>query len=262
VIARYALRPINLVLEEAGLISTLLFEGFRHTAGVRKWWREFVEQAWFFVSVTSAPVFMISIPLGATIALQVGDIARQLGAESATGAVIVAGVVREVAPVAAAVLIAGAGGSAISADMGARNIRSELDAMEVMGVNPIQRLVTPRIWAASLISMLLVSLVILSGLIGGFVFNVLLQGVSPGAFFFGATLLVQLPDLLQALVKAWIFGVVAAVVASAKGMTCASSPVGVGRAVNRAVVETFILVMALNYVISTLYITLWPPRIS
>lgn len=253
-------RPLDVVLEEVGLVTTTLVEGLRHTPSAWRWRREFVEQAWFFATVTAVPVFMISIPLGATIALQVGDIARQLGAESATGSVIIAGVVREVAPIASAVLIAGAGGSAMAADMGARNIRDELAAMEVMGVDPMQRLVAPRIWAASLVSVLLVSLVVLSGAVGGFVFNVVLQGVSPGAFVGGAVTLVRLPDLVQALLKAYVFGVVAAAVACAKGMTCATSPVGVGRAVNRAVVETFVVVFGLNYVISTVYLTLFPPR--
>ena len=103
--------------------------------------------------------------------------------------------VREAAPIAAALLIAGAGGSAMTADMGARNIRDELAAMEVMAVNPAHRLVTPRLWAATTVGMLLVSLVIVAGVGGGFLFNVVLQGVSPGAYFQGADQLLRLSDL-------------------------------------------------------------------
>ena len=244
-----------------GEMAALGLEAVRHTVRVRQWFGEFLAQAWFLVKVTSVPVVFVSIPLGATISLQVGDLARQLGAQSITGAVVVVAIVREVAPVAAALLISGAGGSAISADMGSRRIRDELDAMEVMGVDAVARLVTPRLWAASLVGTMLVSLVVVAGVAGGYVFNVLLQGVTPGAYFTGATSLLQLPDLVQALVKAFIFGVIAAVVSCHRGMHCEGGPMGVGRAVNQAVVQTFILVFAANYVLTTLYFALVPQRI-
>lgn len=259
--ANVVVRSASGALETAGAMASIAFEGLRNTWRVRQWWGEFLEQAWFLVSVTALPVFLISIPLGATISLQVGDLARQLGAQSSTGAIIAVGVVREAAPIATAVLIAGAGGSAIAADMGSRRIRDELDAMDVMGINPIHRLVTPRIWAAVVTGILLVSLVIISGIGGGYFFNVIVQGVTPGAYFSGATTLLQFADLLQALFKAGVFGFLAAVVACAQGMNCDKGPVGVGRAVNRAVVNTFVLLFAANYIISSIYLVLVPQKL-
>jgi phospholipid/cholesterol/gamma-HCH transport system permease protein len=169
--------------------------------------------------------------------------------------------VREVAPVVSALLIAGAGGSAIAADMGARNIRDELSAMEVMGVHPVHRLVAPRLWAAATVSVLLVSLVIVAGVAGGWFFNVKVQGVTPGAYFGGATLLLVVTDLFVGLLKAALFGFEAAVVACYKGMTCAKGPVGVGLAVNQAVVVSMLLIFATEVVVSSLYFVLVPPRI-
>jgi phospholipid/cholesterol/gamma-HCH transport system permease protein len=133
--------------------------------------------------------------------------------------------------------------------------------MEVMAVNPVHRLVTPRLWASGLVSTLLASLVIASGAAGGFVFNVLLQDVTPGAYFDGAVSLLQTSDLLVTLLKSWLFGMVAAVVSCYMGMSCESSPVGVGRAVNRSIVVAFMLVFALNYVITTVYFVAFPPKI-
>jgi phospholipid/cholesterol/gamma-HCH transport system permease protein len=204
---------------------------------------------------------LIAIPLGASISLQVGQLTRQLGAESLTGAVVIVGVVREAAPIAAALLIAGAGGSAMTADMGARNIRDELAAMSVMAVNPTHRLVTPRLWAASTIGVLLVSLIIVSGVGGGYLFNVVLQGVSSGAYFQGADTLLRLSDLIVALLKAGLFGFMAATVACHRGMHCNRSPVGVGAAVKEAVVMTLLAVFIVNYVITTLYALLVPQRL-
>ena len=211
-------------LTEAGGITATALEGLRRTWEIRRWWPEYVEQCLFLIKVTTLPVMLIAVPLGATISLQVGQLTRQLGAESLTGAVVIVGVVREAAPIAAALLIAGAGGSAMTADMGARNIRDELAAMEVMAVNPTHRLVTPRLWAATTIGMLLVSLIIVSGVGGGYLFNVVLQGVSPGAYFQGADTLLRLSDLFVALFKAGLFGFMAATVACHRGMHCNREP--------------------------------------
>jgi phospholipid/cholesterol/gamma-HCH transport system permease protein len=247
----------NALADGGGMVS-LALEGLRYTWDVKHWWKEYVDQCAFLISVTMTPVMLIAVPLGATISLQVGQLTRQLGGESLTGAAVIVGVVREAAPIAAALLIAGAGGSAITSDMGARNIRDELAAMEVMAVNPTHRLVTPRLWASATVGMLLVSLVIVAGIGGGFFFNVVLQGVSPGAYFQGATSLLQIWDLLTSLFKATLFGFIAATIACHRGMNCNRSPVGVGLAVKQSVVLTFLVVFAINYVITSIYVVLVP----
>lgn len=239
----------------------IALEGFRHTYEVRAWWKEYVEQCLFLIKVTTIPVMLVALPLGGTIALQVGGLTKQLGATAATGAAVVLGMVREVAPIASALLISGAGGSAIASDMGARNIRDELAAMEVMGVHPVHRLVAPRLWAAATVNVLLVSLVIVAGVAGGYFFNVKVQGVTPGAYFAGATILLVLTDLLVGLFKAALFGFEAAVVACYKGMTCSKGPVGVGLAVNQSVVVSALLIFATEVVVTAVYFVLVPPRL-
>ena len=255
----FAAKPAHLVRETGNMFAVAL-EGLRKTYAVRDWWREWVSQCWFIAKVTSLPVVLISIPFGMVIALHVGSFNRQLGAESATGAAMVLAIVREAAPVATALLIAGAGGSAMTADLGSRKIRDEIAAMEVMAVNPIHRLVTPRLWAASFVSLFLVSLVSVAGLGGGFVFNVLVQKTTAGAYFSGFTALVQLPDLFSALAKAFVFGLIAAMVACYKGLYAKGGPKGVGDAVNQAVVVTFILIFFANFVMTTLYFALVPQK--
>ena len=118
-------------------------------------------------------------------------------------------VVREASPIVTALLIAGAGGSAICADLGSRKIRDEIDAMEVLGITPIQRLVVPRVLAAMLVAVLLNGLVSVVGVAGGYFFNVILQGGTPGAYLASFTALAQLPDLWTGEIKALIFGLIA-----------------------------------------------------
>lgn len=248
------------VLEETGNMFAIALEAARRFWDVKDWWREYIDQCWFISKVCSVPVVLISIPFGMVIALHVGSFNRQLGAESATGAAMVLAIVREAAPVATALLIAGAGGSAMTADLGSRKIRDEIAAMEVMAINPVHRLVAPRLLAASTISLLLVSLVSIAGLAGGFMFNVVVQGTTAGAYFSGFTALVQIQDLVSAVVKAAVFGFIAAMVACYKGLYCKGGPKGVGDAVNQAVVITFILIFFANFILTTLYFALVPQK--
>ena len=222
--------------------------------------REFIQQAWFIASVTIIPTALVAIPFGAVIALQVGGLIKQFGAQSFTGSASVLAVVQQAAPIATALLIAGAGGSAIAADLGARKIREELDAMMVLGIDPIQRLVVPRVLAAMLVAVFLNGLVSVVGVAGGYVFNVVLQDGTPGAYIASFTALAQLPDLWVGLVKAAIFGLIAAVVAAYKGMNAGGGPKGVGDAVNESVVITFVLLFIVNFVISAIYLQVVPPK--
>ena len=116
--------------------------------------------------------------------------------------------------------------------------------------------------AAATISVLLVPLVIVAGIGGGFFFNVVVQGVSPGAYFGTATSLLQPADLYSALIKAFLFGLIAGLVACYKGMNCDRSPVGVGLAVKQGLVITFLLVFFVNYVITTLYYVFVPQKVG
>src|SRR6478752_5494202 len=132
--------------------------------------REFLQQAWFIASVTIIPTALVAIPFGAVIALQVGGLVKQFGAQSFTGSAAVLAVVREAGPIATSLLIAGAGGSAIAADLGARKIREELDAMMVLGIDPIQRLVVPRVLACMVVAVFLNGLVfgLIAAIVGSY----------------------------------------------------------------------------------------------
>jgi phospholipid/cholesterol/gamma-HCH transport system permease protein len=222
--------------------------------------REFIDQAWFVASVTIVPTMLVAIPFGAVIALQIGQLTAQLGAQSFTGANSVLAIVREAGPIVTALLISGAGGSAIAADLGSRKIRDEIDAMEVLGISPIQRLVVPRVIACVLVAALLNGLVSVVGVMGGYVFNVVLQHGTPGAYLASFQAFSQLPDLYIGEVKAVVFGLLASLVASYKGLNAGGGPKGVGDAVNQSVVITFILLFVTNYIISSIYFQVVPVK--
>lgn len=223
-------------------------------------WREFVQQAWFVASVTIVPTALVSVPFGAVIALQLGSLTKQIGAQSFTGAASVLSIIQQAAPMVTALLIAGAGGSAICADLGARKIRDEIDAMEVLGISPIQRLVVPRVLAAMLVAVLLNGVVSVVGVMGGYFFNVVMQGGTPGAYMASFNALAQLPDLWIGEIKALIYGFIAGVVAAHRGLNPPPGPKGVGDAVNQSVVITFLLLFLTNMVLTAVYLQVVPPK--
>ena len=132
--------------------------------------------------------------------------------------------------------------------------------MRVLGIDPVQRLVVPRVLACMLVAVLLNGLVSVVGVAGGYTFTVLMQGGTPGAYLASFQALGQLPDLVAGEIKALVFGAVAALVASHQGMNAQGGPKGVGDAVNRSVVITFMLLFALNFVITAIYFQVVPQK--
>ena len=254
-----SLSPIGGV-RQSGRLFALFLDVARMTFKRPFQLREFIQQAWFIASVTIIPTALVAIPFGAVIALQLGDLSRQIGAQSFTGAASVLAIVREASPIVCALLISGAGGSAICADLGSRKIRDEIDAMEVLGISPIQRLVVPRVLACMLVSTALNGLVCVVGVAGGYFFNVVLQNGTPGAYLSSFSALAQLPDLYTGELKALIFGLIAGVVAAYKGLNAGGGPKGVGDAVNQSVVITFMLLFAVNFVITAVYFQVVPAK--
>jgi phospholipid/cholesterol/gamma-HCH transport system permease protein len=246
------------VVRGPGQVAAMSWDVVTLTFTTRFQGREFVEQAWFVASVTLMPTILVSIPFGAVIALQVGNLTGQLGAQSFAGATAVLATVREAAPIAAALIIAGAAGSAICSDLGARKMREEIDAMEALGIDPLARLVVPRALATVAVAMLMNGIVITAGIAGGYYFTVIVQGGSAGAFLASFTALATLPDIYVSMIKAATFGFLAAVVGSYKGLSAGGGPAGVGRAVNESVILSFMLLFLLNSIITALYFQFVP----
>ncbi len=251
---------VSSAVRETGNMFALALESLRQL-GIRGFpVTEFFDQCWFLARVTTLPLILVSIPFGMVIALEVGSLLSQVGAQSQLGAAMVLAVVREQAPVATALLIAGAGGSAMCADLGSRRIRDEISAMEVMGVDPLHRLVLPRLLAATVTAVLLDAVVSVAGIAGGLWFGVHAVHVTQSSFFATFSELSQLADLGMALCKAAVFGFIAAMVACYKGMYAKGGPKGVGDAVNQAVVITFILSFLVNFILTVLYFNFIPQK--
>jgi phospholipid/cholesterol/gamma-HCH transport system permease protein len=215
-------------------------------------WREFIQQSWFLFSVSFLPTLMIAIPLTVLIIFTLNILLAEFGAADISGAGAAIGAVTQLGPLTTVLVVAGAGSTAICADLGARTIREEIDAMEVLGIDPIHRLVVPRVVAATLVAMLLNGLVITVGLVGGYIFGVGLQNVSGGAYLTSLTLITGLPEVLIATIKAAVFGLIAGLVGCYRGLTVGGGSKGLGTAVNETVVLCVVALYAVNVVLTTI----------
>ena len=222
-------------------------------------YNEFFEQAWFLVSVSLLPTLLIALPFGLVLVLEVGSLANQIGAPSFVGAVDAVGTVREAAPVIVAIVLAGAGGSAVCADLGARTIRDEIAAMQVMGLDEVERLVAPRMFAMVVVSVMLNGIVAMAGIISGYIADVTVLHGAAGGFLNSFTTFAQPQDIIESELKAVVFGVLAAIVASYKGLNVKKGPAGVGEAVNQSVVVTGVALFVVNLILTEIFLVLVPP---
>ena len=213
-------------------------------------WHEYVLQTWFVARVSVLPALMLTLPYSVLLVFTFNILLTEFGGSDFEGTGAAIGTVNQIGPIVTVLVVSGAGSTAMCADLGARTIREELDAMRVMGINPIQALVVPRVLAATTVALALASTVIIFGLAGALLFCVFIQHVSAGAFIAGLTLLTGIADVVVALIKAALFGLAAGLIACYKGTSVAGGPAGVGNAVNETVVFTFMVLFAINVIVT------------
>ena len=237
---------------EIGALSKLLWEALFW--GVRPPYRGrlFVE-AMEFIGIGS--IFLVSLTavfVGGVLALQLVDGFRDFGAENQTGAVIGLALAREVGPVFAALMVTSRAGSAMTTELGSMRVTNQIDALITMAVNPVQYLVVPRLVAGFVMVPVLTMLFNVVGVMGAFFVAVALLGLDPGVFMDRLKWLVDWDDLSQGLIKAMVFGVAVTLIACRQGFYAKGGAAGVGRATNRAVVQSAIAILMLDYLVTSL----------
>ena len=221
-------------------------------------WREFLTQIWFIARVSLVPTLLMSIPFCTLVVFMLNILLTDIGAADLSGVGAALGIVNQVGPIVDVLVVAGAGATAMCADLGARTIREELDAMRVMGINPVQALVVPRVLAGTVVALMLFALVTMVGLAGAFFFSVYIQDVTPGAFASSLTLLIGISDVIVAMIKSMLFGLAASLIACYKGISVGGGPQGVGNAVNETVIFAFMALFAVNVVITAIGVQVRP----
>lgn len=219
---------------------------------------EVVNQTLFIGRVCTGPALLLMMPIGVFIAVSVGELAGRIGAGGYSGAVVAFIIVGQAAALVCALMMAGVAGSAICTDLGSRTIREEIDAIEVMGLDVIERLVAPRLVAAVIVALALCSIVTFGGVMACYLYHISVQHLPAGTFLATFSQYGQVSDFVMALIKSAVFGLTATLVATFKGLHTKGGAGGVANAVNEAVVLAFALVFILNTTMSALYTVVVP----
>lgn len=212
-----------------------------------------------FVGVGSLFIVLLTgFFTGAVFTLQSINVLERVGMESMVGSSVVLAVARELAPVLTALMVTGRVGSAMATELGTMRVTEQIDAMEVMAVDPLRYLVVPRVVACAVMVPMLTILCDLIAGVGSYVVAVLFLGIDEGAFVERIKLFVDPFDFLHGLYKAVVFGVLLALIGCYKGYNARGGARGVGLATTQAVVLGSILIFVLDYIMTTILLAFEP----
>jgi phospholipid/cholesterol/gamma-HCH transport system permease protein len=223
------------------------------------WRREAIVQCAnvFWLAIT--PVLLINFLVGfAGAGVTGGASLESFGAVDRVGAFVPVVLLREGGPIISGAVMAGTIGTTITAEIGARVIREEIEALQVMGVDPIRNLVLPRIVALTVVMLVLNILGVVAGVFGAYVAAVGLLGATSGSFIHQALLSTSYVDLWASELKTLIFGLMIGIISCQKGLSVSGGAEGVGRAVNQSVVASLVGVGAVGLLFTTVFLALFP----
>lgn len=223
-------------------------------------WRQREKVFEQFFEIGNASLLMVCILsffIGGVIALQTGPILVERGLASAVGSVVGVSICKELAPVMMSILIAGRIGSAMAAEIGSMRVYQEIDALRTMNINPIHYLVLPRMSAIAVALPLLVIFAVLVGWLGGafvcFANNRI--EMSFAAFYSALRDVVQIKDVANGVFKSFVFALIIAVVSCHQGLVTRGGPRGIGRSVTKAVVNSIVLIVISDYVLTRILLS-------
>ncbi|MGH9832539.1 MAG: MlaE family ABC transporter permease [Blastocatellia bacterium] len=193
---------------------------------------------------------------GAVLALNTGTTLQKFGVQSVAGQLVALSLIRELGPVLTCLMLAGRVGSGIAAELGSMLVSEQIDAMRALGTDPIKKLVNPRIIALVTMAPALTIICDMVGTLGGLLTAITFQGQAASVYLASAKEAVSFDEALGGLIKPTVFGFIIAIIGCYKGLSTTGGTVGVGRATTQAVVVSSILIIAVDFLLQKLIMTL------
>jgi phospholipid/cholesterol/gamma-HCH transport system permease protein len=234
----------------AGYTLNVLFGAVGQLTGVWRKAGEIVRQLDRIVFGSLFVTFIVALFTGMILSLQAGIELKRWNQQESVGLLVSASMVREMGPVMTAFILAGLVGSTMAAELGTMRVSEEIDALQVMSINPLRFLVMPRVLALALACPALSIFVDAVGVAGGAVVSRSLLDVNYTTYFIKARDVLEVRDLAGGLLKALVFGTTIATIGCAQGLRAEDGAEGVGRATMRAVVMSFIYVLIFDYLVA------------
>jgi phospholipid/cholesterol/gamma-HCH transport system permease protein len=211
------------------------------------------EQVHFIGNYSLLIITVSGLFVGMVLGLQGYYTLSQFGAEEKLGQLVALSLLRELGPVVTALLFAGRAGTSLTAEIGLMKAGEQLTAMEMMAVNPIQRVLAPRFWAGLIAMPVLAAVFSAIGVIGGYLVGVKLIGVDEGAFWSQMQANIDVRrDIMNGVIKSFVFGMAVTFTALFQGYEAQPTPEGVSRATTRTVVIASLMVLGLDFVMTAL----------
>jgi phospholipid/cholesterol/gamma-HCH transport system permease protein len=206
----------------------------------------------YFAGVLSLIIIIVSgLFVGMVLGLQGYNTLARFGSSDALGAMVALSLLRELGPVLAALLFASRSGSAMTAEIGLMKATEQLDAMSVMAVNPIARVVAPRFWAGVISMPILAALFNVMGIFGGYLVGVVMIGLDEGTYWSQMRNSVDLhADVVNGLIKSLVFGIAVTLIAVYEGYEATPTAAGVSSATTRTVVTSALVILALDFILT------------
>jgi phospholipid/cholesterol/gamma-HCH transport system permease protein len=251
--------PLRRSLAEIGQMGQLLFNVVgsvvRRPVG---FWGDTVDEMYSMLRYAWMPSVVAIGGFVLVMSNYAYDLVTFVGAQSRVSTYLVMAIAREIAPFCTGMAVAGVLGTALTADLGARRVREELDALEVLGVNVVRSIVVPRVISITFLALGLVIVGLLIGLGAGLVAASVLNNTSVGTFMANFLAIMTTAELVGVVVKTLLTGLFIGIVCAQKGLATSGGPEGVGRAVNQAVVICFIAVFIINFCVNAVTLGLSP----
>ena len=242
-------------LAEVGRLTTFTFNALAAIVRRPAYWRLLMQQilriGWFSLPVVGLTAFFT----GGVLALQIYNGAARYGAESFVPVVVLVGITRELGPVIAGLMVAGRVAAAIAAEIGTMKVTEQIDALTTLSTNPIKYLVVPRLLAAVISMPILVAIADSIGVLGGYVASTRSLGFNGSVYMNNTMNGLVYWDVESGLIKAAVFGFIIALMGCYNGFNSRGGAQGVGTATTNAVVSSSILVLAANYLLTSLILS-------
>jgi phospholipid/cholesterol/gamma-HCH transport system permease protein len=240
-------------MSDMGFATRLLLRLIGMLGATLKRRRLLFDQIHFLGNHSLAIIVVSGLFVGFVLGLQGYYILQRYGSSEALGLMVALSLVRELGPVVAALLFAGRAGTSLTAGIGLMNAGEPLDAMEMMAVDPVQRVLAPRFWAGVIAMPMLAAVFSAVGILGGWLVGVVMIGVDEGAFWSQMQSGVDVwADVGNGLIKSVVFGITVTFVALLQGYECQPTPEGVARATTRTVVMASLAVLGLDFVLTAM----------
>jgi phospholipid/cholesterol/gamma-HCH transport system permease protein len=241
------------IVGRVGFVTRSFFKLLGRLPGALKRPALISEQIHFIGNYSLLIIVVSGLFVGMVLALQGYYTLSQFGADEKLGQLVALSLLRELGPVVTALLFAGRAGTSLTAEIGLMKAGEQLSAMEMMAVNPVQRVLAPRFWAGLLAMPVLATVFSAIGVIGGYLVGVQLIGVDEGAFWSQMQGNIDVRrDIMNGVLKSFVFGVAVTFTALFQGYEAQPTPEGVSRATTRTVVIASLLVLALDFVMTAL----------